>query len=160
MKELKEYFNYYISNKPSQIFEMAYPRKQYKEFFVSDISDQIIENFCLIVYAQTDKNFSKDNVNHWKQELRAQMLRLARLEIKGNSSYETKKKAIEEAWLRDMEFNNYDVVYKTVVVKFDIEGIKNGFDFAILSYINSISKIIELIAKGNEQQIKDYIVKL
>ena len=160
MKDLKEYFNYYIANKPSQIFEMAYPRKQYKEFFVSDISDQIIENFCLIVYAQTDKNFSKENVNHWKQELRAQMLRLSRLEIKGNSSYETKKKAIEEAWLRDMEFNKYDVVYKTVVVKFDIEGIKKGFDFAILSYINSISKIIELIANGNEQQIKDYIVKL
>lgn len=160
MKDIKDYFKYYKDKEQQNVFEMAYPRKRYKEFFVSDISDQVVENYCLIIYALTHDNFPNDDINHWKQELRTQLLRLCRLEIKGNSTFDAKRKAIEEVWINELEMNSYDTVYKTIVVKFEEEGIESGFDDVIITFINNLHILIELIALGKEDKIKQYIKEL
>ena len=82
MKSIKEYILDVIQE--SYIFEMAYDRKELKKR-VEALTNQIIENWCLIKYCTLYDNENR-NKNHWKQELRAHLYNIYEMKIKGGNA--------------------------------------------------------------------------
>ena len=83
------------------LVEMAYDRKKFKDL-IDDLSDQILENWCLIRYVSVSKD-KKELRSHWEDELSAHLGKIIGKTFKMN-----RRKAIEEVILGWLELNNND----------------------------------------------------
>lgn len=158
MKSIKEYILDVIQE--SYIFEMAYDRKELKKR-VEALTNQIIENWCLIKYCTLYDNENR-NKNHWKQELRAHLYNIYEMKIKGGNAT-AKYNLISEIIFDKREITTTNKISLIIRNKFRIENIPIKFD--ICSYcIEDLQEIITLVSnKENEEnsdKIYDYVEQL
>lgn len=121
MKSLVEYLDL------SQINEMASSLTELRTQ-VNNISDQILQNWCLVKLADEypDKSFSIDR-NHWASELKGHMNSITKIKVKSGR----KDKTIRNVWIDVLELDDPIEVSKAIRKKFNEEGLQK--------YVNKIS---------------------
>lgn len=158
MKSIKEYILSVIQE--SYIFEMAYDRKEIRKR-VESLTNQIIENWCLIKYCTLYDNENR-NKNHWKQELRAHLYNIYEMKIKGGNTT-TKYNLISEIIYDKKEITTSSKIASIIRLKFRTENIIIHNDVCDLC-IENLKYIIELISNNenddNTDKIYDYVEQL
>lgn len=136
--------------------EYAIKRKEFK-FNVWNLLEQIITNWCLVHYCaltNTDVNQCK---NHWKQELSAYLTKIARTDIKGNNSTESRFKAVTEVFEENDLINNPSLVKDLITTKFVKENIPID-DEMFDKVVNDCVESLEVIALAIANKVtRDYI---
>ena len=127
MKSIKEYILDVIQE--SYIFEMAYDRKELKKR-VEALTNQIIENWCLIKYCTLYDNENR-NKNHWKQELRAHLYNIYEMKIKGGNAT-AKYNLISEIIFDKREITTTNKISLIIRNKFRIENIPIKFETNVI----------------------------
>ena len=129
---------------------------------VSNLSIPILIHWCLIRYS----NYSHENeiyVEHWKKELRGWMNYITTLKLKKNNSFETRFKLIKQVW-DDVEYTtDMNAINGSIIHKFDGEFHNIDEDLyakTLQDCLNESYNIITLLAKGNIEEIKNYINNL
>ena len=139
--------------------EMSFNRNVFKDK-VGDLSQQILENWCLIRYCTLRKNM-EDLKKHWMSELKGHLLSVMRFKLKGDDKYETRLKVIKEIWNEYEYFNTYNLDI-TIRHKFEEENVDTIND----TFYNEVIKdcieygnedLIEIIAMRDANEIYDYI---
>ena len=142
------------------IIEMALPRKVVKQK-IEDIFPQIIQNWCLIHYAQISGE-KQSLVNHWKTELMAHLSNVIAYQIKDNDSYDSRKKLINKIII-DYEYTDYSVIDIKVWVKFKKENIdikSKNYAKTLFDFVNAINDITHLMCIKNIDAIDEYVNNL
>lgn len=141
------------------IIEMAIPRNMYIER-VGAIFPQIIRHWCLIHYFTLIQK--TENKQHWQGELMGFFSNISKIAIKDNKE-NNRKQALEQA-INQYNFRIRETINKINVKKFKDEGIdivNNAFyNYTIIDFLNELDKIIDLIAKRNTNEIREYIKNL
>lgn len=156
--ELKQIIKEVVDNKISLIMEYAEPRKEFIKRVIG-LGKQIIQNWCLIhccTVTNEDVNRCK---NHWKEELSSAIENIADISIKGNDSFETRKKAIVEAF-NELDLNQgISKIEKYTRIKFQKEGISNkDIKLQVINdCFNNLGNIIDVLAKGYDENWLEYI---
>jgi len=142
--------------------EMAYPRNVYKEY-ISSLSPQIIENWCLINYATLAGNM-KELKAHWQKELLTHIGRLSSMKLKRNNSFDNRYKVIFEVWRTDREYASDPNVIKLMITgKFITENIQINTDLfnnVCVNCMNASDDIISTIAYANNDRAVNYVMTL
>lgn len=158
MKSIKEYILDVIQE--SYIFEMAYDRKEIKKR-VEALTNQIIENWCLIKYCTLYDNENR-NKYHWKQELKAHLYNIYEMKIKGGNA-KTKYNLISEIIYDKKEITTSLKISSIIRIKFRKENMIIRNDICDLC-IEDLPHIIELISNiendDNTDKIYDYVEQL
>ena len=135
MKTLIEYIN------ESIIIEMACDRSKFSNLVLSHIP-QIAENWCLVYYCNI---YDKENIskNHWKIELRTQLLTI----IKQKTKRIDRRKVIIDCFINKFEFDNTKSIYELIYNKlYNKEHISTDIIYDICIYVkDNINDIIELL---------------
>ena len=110
MKTLIEYIE------SSAITEMAKSLSDFKQL-VSDLSDQIIENWCLVKWCDMYPNelTSKRLRNHWASELKSYLYKISRERLKSGR----KDKVIKDEWIKHLELNDTYIISDVIRDKFE-----------------------------------------
>lgn len=163
-KRMDEHMTYSDAEdyRKSILNEMAYERKMFKAI-LTNLSSQILENWCLIRYAKLS-NTRKDDISHWKSELIAHISNAANNKIKGNNSIASRVKAISEVWTREKEYSqDINTIKLAVLSKF----LKENIDINSQEFIQSITDcsaasldIIDVIASADADNILGYVSNL
>lgn len=141
--------------------EMAHERKYFKAL-ITNMAQQIIENWCLINYATLNGHLISYK-KHWQSELIACMGNAAGTKIKGNDSFESRKKAIAEVWDAEDFSNDTNVIDLRIFGKFEKENLDTNcpiYQQVLQNCLNASANIIEVIAKGNKDLVKQYVYGL
>lgn len=160
IKLQEEYSNILELRKRGLMVEMALPRKVVKKK-IEDIFPQIIENWCLIHYAQLS-NEKQDLVNHWKNELMAHISNAISHQIKDNDSYDSRKKLVNQIII-DFDYTDYNIIDLKVWTKFMKENIDvDSKDYAktLFDFVNAVNDIVHLISLKDRNAIKNYVLEL
>lgn len=140
--------------------EMALSRKSIKARIIN-LFPQIIIHWCLIKYSITN-NVNNELVNHWKTELTTHINNVARLQIKENNSYNSRKilvnQIIDEEDLTDANVIDFIISPKFSEENINISSVEYGN--VIIDFINNINEIVNLIALKNRDNIIEYIHNL
>lgn len=155
--ELKEIVKNEVKRQLSIIMEYAIPRSKFIEN-AYNLSQQIIENWCLIHYCTIIER--TETKEHWKTELYAHMNNVSRSIIKANNSYETRLKALKEAFDWNDLYDSEERVSRIISGKFKIEKIPtNTSEYlkCVNDCFNSIDAIVDVMAKFDPSLIEDYI---
>lgn len=140
-----------------QFMEYSHPRAKYVEN-VSNLSKQIIENWCLVRYCTiVGRTTLKE---HWQNELYAHMANIGQDTIKGNKSYETKYKAIADGFEMKDLFDGPEKIFDIIYKKFTIEKIDVKSDEVVQTIndcSNSLDAIINAMADFGAVKLDDYI---
>lgn len=157
--QLREIVKSEVEKKLSLITEYAIKRKEFKYNFWN-LLEQIIQNWCLVRYCRIIDSDYNDCLNHWKGELIALMAKIARSDLKGNNSYESRLKALSEV-VEDYEITqNKDVIKDIITEKFVSEGIAcfgDVFECVSDSCSESLNDVIDAIAR---KATRDYVMSL
>lgn len=156
---INEAVSYVLSQRLRMLNEMAFKRKEYKEK-VSNLSAQIIENWCLVRHAVVSGD--RDNLGHWGEELFTHLMACARLRLKGDDSFEKRLYTLDEVW-RDYDYYDEDTIDFVIQAKFLKEGISiMGKEYAqiLMDCVQGAHKILEVIASHDSGEIKDYVQTL
>lgn len=142
---------------------------EYYAFERSDFQDKIearipiiFVHWCMVKYNQLN-NTNCPYINHWKDEIHAQLLYLTRLKIKKNNTYDYRLKAIQQIW-NDAEFT--DDVYNLALCferKFKQEHIdvnSTTFQEVLKQWQNECDLIMQLIATNDLKQINEYLTNI
>lgn len=141
--------------------EMALERKVYKAL-VTNYAHQIIELWCLIDYSKNNINL-QEQTNQWKTELFELMVNAAVLKIKGDNSFINRKNAIAEVWDAEDFSNDTNVIDLRIFGKFEKENLDTNYPIyrqVLQNCLNASADIIEVMAKGNKDFIKQYVYDL
>lgn len=140
MKTLIEYIN------ESIIIEMACDKSKFSNLVLSHIP-QIVENWCLVYYCNI---YDKENINknHWKIELRTQLLTI----IKQKTKHIDRRKVIIDCFINKFEFDDTKSIYELVYNKlYNKEHISTDIIYDICKIIkDNINDIIELLLNKEE----------
>jgi len=140
------------------VMEMSVPRKEFKRK-VDSLLNQIAENWCLVRYCSYEGG-NKDNINHWKIELRAHLVTIARNKISADNKFKTRYNALKETIMTENEFNDVENVEYRVSTKFMEEGLDyNGQKFKDVcsEFVDDLEMLIRVLAKGDIGEIQAYI---
>ena len=143
------------------VMEMAVPRKEFKRK-IDSLLNQIAENWCLIRFCQENETH-KENINHWKIELRAYFVTIARNKIAGDNKFMTRYKAIKETILNDNEFDNIENIEYRVSTKFMEENLDYETDMfkdVCKEFQDDLEMLYRVLAKGDIGEIQMYINKI
>ena len=137
--------------------EMAYPRKKVKER-IDNLFPQIIENWCLVHYVTLsgDKEIYK---NHWKNELLTHLSNVARIAIKDNDSFDSRKCVVNEIIIEN-DYTLPSVIDFVIFNKFRKENINTKdkiYGNVINDFISNVSNIVNLISNKNRDEITEYV---
>lgn len=149
--ELKKYHGMVPLN------EMAYTISGYRKE-VSSISKNIVLNYCLVIYAGLDPQYEKLR-NHWKVELRTAMVDLATDKLSRNNTSQNRKKYIMEHWTAK-EYNDQKITEIRISPKFESEKIdteSQKFKKCVSIFIEHFDEIIDLLASGDPNKIKEHV---
>ena len=165
-RELNEIIKHEVEKQLQILMEYAIPRSEFIEK-ISNQCQQILENWCLVRYCSI---FGRTQTKeHWMSELGTAIMRASKGQIKKNNSYETRVKAIEEAFDWNDLPSSPEHIYDLVVDKFVKEGIvtKDAYriqDEDILKCSsdcnNAIPTIIGLIANNNNCATMTYVQEI
>ena len=139
--------------KNTYLFEYLVHRKK----FINDtynLIPQILENWCLIRYCTlTNRNETKE---HWKNELCTHLEHIMFENVKSNNSYESRFKAIKEAFkmadLNDNENRIFQIVRRKLINKEHIP-LDNIFNQVILDCFNSLNDIASVLSNVNRYDL-------
>lgn len=140
--------------------EMALERKVYKAL-ISNFSEQIITNWCLINYATLNGHLISYK-KHWQDELAAYMMKATKRRIKGCNTFDGRLKVIQGVWDEE-EYSDTKVISMTIYGKFKSEqlDIKCPIYQQVLQNCKmAASVIINLIASGDETKVEQYVYGL
>lgn len=143
-------------NKEGLLLEMALPRKTYKKR-VSDITPQLLENWCLVRYATIHGNVQQKQ--HWQTELRGHLLTISRFSITGNDTPTSRLKVFQEIW-QEEDLNLPETLNLVIANKFMAEGISiksEEYGQVLYDCINATNKIFEIILGRNIESITQYV---
>lgn len=145
------------SREQGLIVEMALPRKVVKQK-IEDIFPQIIQNWCLIHYAQISGE-KQTLVNHWKNELMTHLSNVIAYQIKDNDSYDSRKKIVNKIII-DYDYTNYSVIDIKIWVKFKKENIdikSKNYAKTLFDFVNALNDITHLICLKDRDEIDNYV---
>ena len=149
-------------NKNQLPTEMAYEKKMFKAI-ITNLSQQIIQNWCLIRYGRLN-NADIGTIIHWKTELMAHLLNASSNKIKGNNSLQARTKAISEVWGNEKEYaTDSNVINLTVYGKFVNEGLDvnpDSYKQTLDDCMAASGDIINAIASENAEKISQYVSSL
>jgi hypothetical protein len=138
------------------LYEYAVHRSDFV-YRVSNLLPQIIENWCLIRFCTLSRR--TQTKEHWKDELRAHMLNIGGLDIKGNNKVDKRLKAIYEGFnMRDLIGECSDRIFLYIEGKFNKENIdiNNNIVKQVVVDCNKALKDIAL-AMAQPMTIREYI---
>jgi len=148
--------------KTQLLTEMAYERKMFKAI-ITNLSQQIIQNWCLIRYGRVAKT-DEGLITHWKSELLAHLNNAASNKIKNNNSLLSRIKAISEVWTNEKEYStDENVINLTIYSKFIEEGIdvsSDAYKQVLHDCMMASNAIINAIASESAEQISQYVNSL
>lgn len=149
---MKNLNNYIVD---SIIYEMAVSKSDFINK-VSNLTCQIIENWCLIKLCDLypDKSFFI-NRNHWCTELKSYILNIINTNIKTNNKH--KYKYIQHELIDAYELNDKGNVSRLVRSKFNKEGLEKYINIIAEECSKSIYDICKILASDNINDIDDYI---
>lgn len=107
-----------------KMFEMALDKAKFQDV-VSNLADQILQNWCLMEYCLLYGHDLVDIYDHWRSELETHLNTINRKSIKGD-----RKKWITEVLIKEEEFDNSDNVFGACRIKFRIEN-RNGLGITL-----------------------------
>lgn len=147
MKTLIEYIE------ETMITEMAKSLSDFKQL-VSDLSDQIVENWCLVKWCDIHPNelTSKRLRNHWATELKTYMFKISKERIKSGR----KDKVILNEWINHLELNDAQIVADIIRNKFEKEGLEKYVNIMSEECANSAKDICNVLS-GIKYDIEDYV---
>lgn len=138
------------------LYEYAVHRSDFV-YRVSNLLPQILENWCLVHFCTLSGRIQTKE--HWKDELRAHMLNIGGLDIKGNNKVNKRLKAIYEGFeIRDLLGECSERIFLYIEGKFKKENIdtNNNIVEQVVSDCNNAMKDIAL-AMAQPTTIKEYI---
>ena len=148
--------------KKQPLTEMAYEKKMFKAI-ITNLSQQIIQNWCLIRYGRLN-NADIETITHWKTELMAHLQNASSNKIKGNNSLQARTKAINEVWVNEKEYaTDSNVINLTVYGKFVNEGLdvnSDSYKQTLEDCMTASGDIINAIASESAEQISQYVSSL
>ena len=152
-EEIQKYHN------DNMLFEFyAFERSDFQDKIEARIPIVFL-HWCLIKYNQLI-NTHCPNINHWKDEIHAQLVYLTRLKIKKNNSYEYRLKAIQQIW-DDAEFTtdtyNLALSFERKFKEEHIDINSNPFQEVLKLWQEKCNHIIKLIATNDLRQIQEYL---
>lgn len=156
--ELKQIIKESLNN---LILEYSMKRKDYFIRCVN-LSQQIIENWCLVHYCTIINEDINRCKNHWKKELFSHMATLSEIDLKDNNSTESRIKVIQSAF-EENDLITSKQILKKIGKKFIIEGINlkdENISILIENCSKSINDIIYNIANYDLENLKEYINKI
>lgn len=147
MKTLIEYIEETI------ITEMAKSLSDFKQL-VSDLSDQIVENWCLVKWCDIHPNelTSKRLRNNWATELKTYMFKISKERIKSGR----KDKVILNEWINHLELNDAQIVADIIRNKFEKEGLEKYVNIMSEECANSVNEICKIL-NSSQNEVEDYI---
>ena len=147
MKTLIEYIE------SSVITEMAKSLSDFKQL-VSDLSDQIIENWCLVKWCDMypNKLTSKRIRNHWASELKSYLYKISREHLKSGR----KDKVIQDEWIKHLELNDTYIISDIIRDKFEKEGLEKYIYRVGAECAKSSSEICNVLNSKSPKEIEDY----
>lgn len=140
------------------IVEMGIKRKKYYNIIYNSLQ-QLLENLALVMYCITDDECPmtiKQNENHWKNELYAQVSNLSSPSIDSN-----KAKVLREIY-NDYDLFSYDKIMSYVSYKLNKEHIKLGdYEYEVIKKIIYFLKydLVDLV-NYNNYDVKHYIYSI
>ena len=148
MKTLIEYIEETI------ITEMAKSLSDFKQL-VSDLSDQIVENWCLVKWCDTHPNElkSKQLRNHWATELKSYLYKISRERLKSGR----KDKVIKDEWIKHLELNDTYIISDIIRDKFEKEGLEKYIYIVAAECAKSSSEICNVLNSKSPKEIEDYV---
>ena len=120
-----------------------------------DLSDQIIENWCLVHYCtmlgQTEYK------KHWTDELKVYLKRISRTEMKSSNDFNSRKKCVLQAFAMN-DLDKGDIARRIALIiqnKFESEGI---IDEGVIHQVSTdcasrLNELIDLLATPNNEGI-------
>ena len=136
-------------------------------------SYNILENLVLIHYFRIS-GLPTYNIEHWKDELETAIYNASRFELKKNNSEKRRERLVRRVF-DEKDMKKYDSVYHNVYMKISKEKetlwkdnntsipksqLRDWLDEAIISSINQMDDIIELIVKHNPEKVENWVEKL
>lgn len=152
-------------NKKYEHYQNLNEQALLKSDYMNKISfqgSQILSNCLLIIQCRYDKNPNyRRNLNHWKVELYAKCNYCAKLKLKKNNTYDKRLSIIQDELLNKFELLSDDIILPEIYQLNQKENteIKLTEEFRII-LDKLVNSLIDLIAKGNTDLIRDYISKL
>lgn len=131
------------------------PRATYKERVDAGLP-QVLTSWCLVRYCTITGTLS--NKEHWKGEFLGHMYAISWPSIKGNDSFDARRKVLSEI-LYENDYDHPQFLTLTVCNKFITEGLdikSDAFLSTVSDCIQNIRRIFELILKRDVQEINDY----
>lgn len=153
MNHLKEFLIEALQN--SNIFEMARDRSEYMRT-VDNLSNQIIENWCLLRYSSINNKLQTHN--HWLTELRAYIMKLQSIKIDVD-----KTKATRTVFINWMDCYDKNEVFNLIAYKWQEEGFdieSKETEEVVTDFIEyGIDELIEVICKKkmNLNELNNYL---
>ena len=147
MKTLIEYIESNI------ITEMAKSLSDFKQL-VSDLSDQIVENWCLVKWCDIypDELTSKRLRNHWATELKSYLYKISKERLKSCR----KDKVIQDEWFDHLELNDAQIVSDIIRNKFNKDGLEKYINIISEECANSAKDICKVL-NSSPNEIESYI---
>ena len=147
MKTLIEYIE------SSVITEMTKSLSDFKQL-VSDLSDKIIENWCLVKWCDMYPNelTSKRLRNHWASELKSYLYKISRERLKSGR----KDKVIQDEWIKHLELNDTYIISDIIRDKFEKEGLEKYIYIVAAECAKSSSEICNVLNSKSPKEIEDY----
>lgn len=157
--ELTKLITEEVNKKLQMLMEYAIPRDKFIENAFAK-SDQIIENWCLVHFCSITKTNVNNCYNHWKSELSTAMDNVWRKTIKNHKDYDTRYKAIVEAF----EWNDLFEGSERIIVLTKNKFKKEDIDIKSTEYVqtcndcfNAIKDMIDIMADYGNDRIEDYV---
>ena len=149
MKSLVEYIN------EAYITEMAANMSDFRHD-VTNISFQIIENWCLVRWAEMyPEHHLSVNRNHWASELKGHLRGIVKTRLKSGR----KDKVIKSVMLDSYEFQYDDSVADTIRKKFNDEGLSKYINIMAHEFTKNVTEVCNIMSSNNEEDIDDYVSK-
>lgn len=139
----------------TKIFEMARDRSEYMKI-VDNLSNQIIENWCLLRYSSIYGKLQTHN--HWMKELRAYIMKLQSIKIDVDKTKATRTVLID--WMECDDKNEVFnlIAYKWQEENFDIESKET--EEVVDDFVEyGVYELIEVICKKKMtlKELNDYL---
>lgn len=135
------------------INEMAYTKSQF-EFKLDNLSDQILQNWCLVKWCDDNPKEQKSvNLrNHWASELKGHMKTIINTSLKSGR----KDKVIKNVLIDRLELNDSTQVARRIRDKFNKEELSKYINTISQACSDNIEEICNVLSK-DEQNMEDYI---
>ena len=169
MKTILEYLIDGIRS--TYLYEMAKNQDKCEDIVDSQFNN-IIENLVLIHYFRISE-LPTYNINHWKKELRTAIYNAYKFRIKNDNSEKRRERLVKRVF-DENDSKDYNEIRYKILPKIKEESetlwkrsstfssaqLRDWLDEAIISSINQMDDIIELIVKHDPEITENWVEKL